>query len=452
MLSNGLAALIIVFAVIAGAIITRRCTEFLFLGSVLGAFVLYGSSLPFGYVEILETVVGDPDNVWLWLVCGLFGSLVYLLRESKGTFGFQKILEKICTTEIRTTIASFVLGVAVFIDDYLNIMAVGVCMKDMYDKRKIPRESLAFMLDSTGAPVCVLIPFSTWAVFYANLFFSEKPVAAVFDTAFHSYISTLPFLFYPIIALAIVFLFAAGIFPKLGPMKKAYERTSRTGKTYSQASAKYNKEETIVSGNGNIVDFLLPILILAFLAIYTGEMLIGVLASIVVCLILYIPRRLMSMERFLDCVIDGFASMLSIFFMLVGAFSLAHVCGRLGLTEYLIELAKPLISAKLLPALAFLLLAVLAFVTGSNWGMSAVVIPILIPMCAALGSNLILTMAAIVSGGTFGSHACFYTDATVLSSKSAGIENMEHALSQYPYVFIAAALTFVLYAAFGFVL
>ena len=444
--------MIIVCIVIAGAIITRRCTEFLFLGSVLGAFALYGLALPGKYVEILETVVGDPDNVWLWLVCGLFGSLIYLLRESKGTFGFQKILEKVCTTEKRTMLASFVLGVAIFIDDYLNIMTVGVCMKDMYDKRKIPRESLAFMLDSIGAPVCVLIPFSTWAIFYANLFFAETPVAAAFDTPFRSYISTLPFLFYPIIALTIVFLFAVGLFPKLGPMKKAYERTARTGKTYSDASAKYNKEKTVTSESGNIIDFLLPILTLVFLAIHTGEMLIGMLASIVVCLLLYIPRKLMTMERFLDCMIEGFASMLSIFFMLVGAFSLATVCGELGLAEYLIELAKPLVSAKLLPALAFQLLAALAFVTGSNWGMSAVVIPILIPMCAALGSNLILTMAAIVSGGAFGSHACFYTDATVLSSKSAGIENMEHALSQYPYVFIAAGLTFVLYAVCGYIL
>ena len=101
---------------------------------------------------------------------------------------------------------------------------------------------------------------------------------------------------------------------------------------------------------------------------------------------------------------------------------------------------KPFLSAGAFPALSFLLLAVLAFVTGSNWGMSAVVIPILIPMCAALNGNVILTMAAIISGGAFGSHACFYTDATVLSSNSAGIDNMEHALTQWPYVFISAAL------------
>lgn len=157
----------------------------------------------------------------------------------------------------------------------------------------------------------------------------------------------------------------------------------------------------------------------------------------------------MTMEEFFNSMVEGFASMLSIFFMLVGAFSLANVCGQLGLTEYLIDLVKPFLSAGLFPMLTFLLLAVLAFVTGSNWGMSAVVIPIMIPMCVALNANLILTMAAIISGGAFGSHACFYTDATVLSSNSAGIDNMEHALTQWPYVFIAAGISSLLFLAFG---
>ena len=234
-------------------------------------------------------------------------------------------------------------------------------------------------------------------------------------------------------------------------MKKAYERAAATGKVYSDASAKYNREEdaSLSEVEGNIVDFLVPILTLVALAMISGEMLLAVLASIIICLLLYVPRRLMTMEQFLDNVIEGFASMLSVFFMIVGAFSLAYVCGELGLTEYLISSVKPFLSASMLPALSFLLLSALAFVTGSNWGMSAVVIPILLPMCEALGANVVLTMAAIISGGTFGSHACFYTDATVLSSKSAGIENMEHALSQWPYVFIAAALSTILFAVFG---
>lgn len=211
-------------------------------------------------------------------------------------------------------------------------------------------------------------------------------------------------------------------------------------------------DEPVYTDDGNVWNFLIPILVLVIVGISSGEILLGVLAALVVCMIMYVPRKLMTMEEFFNLMVSGFGSMLSIFFMLVGAFSLANVSSQLGLTEYLIELAKPLLSAAAFPALAFLLLAVLAFVTGSNWGMSAVVIPILIPMCAALNGNLVLTMAAIISGGAFGSHACFYTDATVLSSNSAGIDNMEHALTQWPYVFISAGLSTVLFLICGYVM
>ena len=448
-MSNGLIAVIIICIVITGAIVTKRCTEFLFLGSVMGALILFGKNTPMEYVGILEEVVGDPDNVWLWLVCGLFGSLIALLQAAKGTFGFQRIIEKLCKNERRTMLASFILGILIFVDDYLNVMTVGVCMKGVYDKRKIPRESLAFILDSTGAPVCVLLPFSTWAVFYANLFYSENAVSGSFSSGINAYIHAIPYCFYPVIALFIVFLFCMGWFPKLGAMKKAYKRVEETGMVYSPASKKYNMNEMEYTGEGSVWDFLIPILLLITVGIASGEILLGVLVAIVTCLVLYVPRKLMTMEEFFNSMVEGFASMLSIFFMLVGAFLLANVCGQLGLTEYLIDLVKPFLSAGLFPMLTFLLLAVLAFVTGSNWGMSAVVIPIMIPMCVALNANLILTMAAIISGGAFGSHACFYTDATVLSSNSAGIDNMEHALTQWPYVFIAAGISSLLFLAFG---
>lgn len=451
-MSNGLIAVIIVSIVIIGAIATRRCTEFLFLGSILGAIVLFGLDAPMEYVGILQEVVGDPDNVWLWLVCGLFGSLIFLLQAAKSTLGFQRILEKICTNERRTMLGSFILGILIFVDDYLNVLTVGVCMKGLFDKRKVPRESLAFVLDSTGAPVCVLLPFSTWAVFYANLFYSETAVAESYSSGLSAYISAIPFCVYPIVALIIVFLFCMGWFPKLGSMKKAYKRVEETGMLYSPASKKYNMNEDEYIGEGKLLDFLIPIVLLIAVGIISGEILLGVVVAIVACLILYVPRKLMSMEEFFNNMVSGFGSMLSIFFMLVGAFSLANVCGQLGLTEYLIELAKPFLSASVFPMLTFLLLALLAFVTGSNWGMSAVVIPIMIPMCTALGANLVLTMAAIISGGAFGSHACFYTDATVLSSNSAGIDNMEHALSQWPYVFIAATLSCVAFLIFGIVM
>lgn len=449
-MSNGLIAVIIILIVIVGAITTRRCTEFLFLGSILGAIVLFGKNMPMEYVGILESVVGNEDNVWLWLVCGLFGSLIALLEASKGTFGFQRIMQKLCNTERRTMLASFILGILIFVDDYLNVLTVGVCMKRLYDKRKLPRESLAFVLDSTGAPVCVLLPVSTWAVFYANLFYNEELISSRFDSGISAYIHAIPFCFYPFIALIIVFLFCMGWFPKLGPMKKAYKRVEETGMVYSEASKKYNMDDGSGVMDGKLVDFLVPILLLVAVGIGSGEILLGVLAALIACLVMYVPRKLMSMEEFFNLMVSGFGSMLSIFFMLVGAFSLASVCSQLGLTEFLIDVSMPFLSAGACPAISFLLLAVLAFVTGSNWGMSAVVIPILIPMCGALGGNIVLTMAAIISGGAFGSHACFYTDATVLSSNSAGIDNMEHAMTQWPYVFISAFLSTILFLICGF--
>lgn len=451
-MSTGLIAVLIILVVIVGAITTKRCTEFLLLGSVLGALALFGANFFPEWVGIIEGVIGDPDNVWLWLVCGLFGSLIAVLQASRGTFGFQKIIEKICTNQRRTLLASFVLGILIFIDDYLNVLTVGVCMKGVFDKRKIPRESLAFILDSTGAPVCVILPISTWAVFYANLFYGEKLVSSQFASGMDAYLAAIPYLFYPFIAVLFVFLFAMGWMPKLGAMKKAYQRVEETGMVYSEKSKKYNMNIDDGAEGGNVWNFLIPILALVAVTIVWGEVLYGVLVAIAICMVMYIPKKVLSAEEFFDHVVSGFGSMLSIFFMLVAAFSLATICSQMGLTEYLIGAAKPFLSPAVFPAVSFLLLSVLAFVTGSNWGMSAVVIPILIPMCAALNGNVILTMAAIISGGAFGSHACFYTDATVLSSQSAGIDNMEHALSQAPYVILAATISFILFLIFGFVL
>ena len=450
-MSNGLIAVIIILVVIAGAVITRRCTEFLFLGAAAGTIILYGKGSPMAFVELLEDVIGAPDSVWLWLACGLFGSLIALLRAAKGTMGFQKLMKKLCTNKRRTMLASFFLSILMCVDEYLQILTVGMCMREMYDDKKLPRESLAFVLDSAGAPAVVMMPFSTWGIFFSKLFYAEAPVSDKFGSALSAYLHAIPYCFYSFFALFVVFTFCMGWFPKIGPMKKAFKRTEETGKVYSDASKYLNEsdDDEAESMAGSIWDFLIPMVFLIVIGVSSGEMVLGVIAAIIVCLLLYVPRKLMTMASFTHNVIEGFGSMLSIFFMIVGAFSLARVTSELGLTMYLIDLTKPFMSAALFPAITFLLLAVLAFVTGSNWGMSAIVIPIMIPLCHALGGSLVLTMAAILSGGAFGSHACFYTDATLLSSQSSRIENMEHALSQWPYVFISAGLSTVLFGVFG---
>ncbi|MEI3229597.1 MAG: Na+/H+ antiporter NhaC family protein [Lachnospiraceae bacterium] len=442
-MSHGLIAVLIILVVIIGAITTRRCVEFLIGGSLLAALVLYGKDFLVQWCTILQEVFAD--NVWIVLVCGLFGSLIALLQASKGTFGFSKVIAKICTNEKRTLLASFILGVLIFVDDYLNVLSIGVCMKGVYDKRKIPRETLAYMLDATGAPVCVLLPFSTWAVFYASLFEEEESVKALgYATGIQAYIHAIPFCFYPIITLLIVLLFSLGIMPKLGNMKAAYKRVAETGKVYSDASRKYNHEERKgFEEEGNIWNFLIPMIALVAIAVVTGNLLLAVIVALLICFVLYLPTKVVTLDEFFNLIIKGFADMLPILTLLMTAFVLQKTTESLEMTDFIIQVMQPLLKGTLFPAMAFILVAALTFCTGSLWGMSAVVAPIVFPLGAVIGADPILIMAAIISGGAFGSHACFYTDATLLSSTSAGINNIEHAMSQLPYVIIAAVVSII---------
>lgn len=450
-LNLGLVAIFITLFIIIGAVVTRRCVECMIVGSMVAAIFVSGSGFLTTWSDSLQNQLAE--NVWVMLVCLLFGGLISLLTDSKGSFGFSKYISKFCNSERKTLMTTFVMGILIFVDDYLNVLSIGACMKKISDKQKLPRESLAYILDSTGAPVCVLLPFSTWAVFYASLFYEQESVQAIsgVTSAMGAYIKAIPFCFYPIVALIVVFLFAMGWMPKLGPMKKAYKRVEETGKVYSDASRKYNHDELEGEEDGNIWNFLIPMGVLVGVAVATGDILVAVIIALIVCFVMYVPRKIISIDDFLSSMIRGFGDMLPTLTMLLVTFVLKDISGQMGMTEYIIELAEPFLFASIFPAMVFLLGAILAFTTGSDWGMSSIITPIVFPLGAALGANPILIMAAIISGGTFGSHACFYADATLLASQSSGIENMEHALSQIPYVIIASVISVVCFVVAGFI-
>lgn len=450
-LNLGLVAIFITLFIIIGAVVTRRCVECMIVGSMVAAIFVSGSGFLTTWSESLQNQLAE--NVWVMLVCLLFGGLISLLTDSKGSFGFSKYISKFCNSERKTLMTTFVMGILIFVDDYLNVLSIGACMKKISDKQKLPRESLAYILDSTGAPVCVLLPFSTWAVFYASLFYEQESVQAIsgVTSAMSAYIKAIPFCFYPIVALIVVFLFAMGWMPKIGPMKKAYKRVEETGKVYSDASRKYNHDELEGEEDGNIWNFLIPMGVLVGVAVATGDILVAVIIALIVCFVMYVPRKIISIDDFLSSMIRGFGDMLPTLTMLLVTFVLKDISGQMGMTEYIIELAEPFLFASIFPAMVFLLGAILAFTTGSDWGMSSIITPIVFPLGAALGANPILIMAAIISGGTFGSHACFYADATLLASQSSGIENMEHALSQIPYVIIASVISVVCFVVAGFI-
>ena len=338
---------------------------------------------------------------------------------------------------------TWIMGILIFVDDYLNIMTLSTCMKKLTDQRRVPREALSYIIDSTGAPVCAILPFSTWAIFFSGLFFTQPGIAELgYGTAIETFYHVIPFAFYAIAAVIIVPLFIVGVVPKLGRMRTAYRRLQETGKVYSPESAPLNEEdESEFQTQGSLMDFILPVGVLIILAIISGELFLAVVAAIAVCFVLYIPRGKMSFSRFCDLAMHGFCNMIPTVAIIFFAFVMQEGMTEIGIAPFVINAVKPILSPAVFPAIAFLVVAALNFTTGSVWGITAVTVPILLPLAFSIGANPLLVMGAIVSGATLGSHACFYSDATVLTSSCCKMENMDHALSQLPYSLCAAGLS-----------
>ena len=325
-------------------------------------------------------------------------------------------------------------------------------MRRLSDNHKIPREAQSYIIDSTGAPVCALLPFSTWAVFFAGLFYAEAGIPELgYGSAINTFCAVIPFIFYAIAAVALVPLFSLGLVPKLGRMKKAYRRVEETGKVYSPESAELNLEDEDDSPaiTGCLWDFVLPIGTLIALTIVGGELFLALVAAIAVCFLLYIPRKKLSLTRFCDLAMHGFCNMIPTVAIIFFAFVMQEAMTDIGIADYIITLVQPHVNAVIFPLVTFLVVAILNFSTGSVWGIPAIVAPILLPLAESIGTNLLLVMGAIVSGATLGSHACFYSDATVLTSSCCKIENMDHALSQIPYALCASGISALGYLVCG---
>lgn len=448
-MSLGLIAVLIVVFIVIGSIVTKKCEPFLIGGSILGAVILYKGSFLTEWIAILEDVMSN--EAYLILVCGLFGSLIALLTASKGNYGFAKIVSKICNTEKKTMMTTVILGIIIFIDDYLNVLSIGTAMKGVYDKRKLPREVLSYLIDSTGSPVCVLIPFSSWAVYFGAIFYQQESVQALgYSSWMEAYIKAIPYCIYPIVAIIIIILFSLGLFPKLGGMKKAFDRVAATGKTYSDASRKYNMSAD-EDQDGNVWNFIVPMAVLVIVAVVTGDLVMAQIIALAVTLVMYLATKVMKFSEFWECFVKGFADMLPIIILIIAALTFQQIAAQMEMTEFFIAITKPILSAKLFPMIAFIIVALLAFMIANAWGVCSLVAPVLLSMGASVGANPILIMAAILSGCCFGNHACFYCDTMVLASQGSGIDNFDHAMSQLPYCLIGAAISVVGFLIVGFI-
>ena len=451
----GIVSLIPAFSVLVLALITKRTFEALVGGTLLGFLILNKQDFFGAFINSSLKVMGDATIGWIILVCGLFGSLIALLVKSGGAIAFGNFLIRYVKSKKSALMTTWLLGLVIFIDDYLNALTVSAAMKKVTDKFRVSREMLAYVVDSTAAPVCVLVPFSTWAIFVAGLL--EKTEAAEAGKGLSVYISAIPYMVYGWVAIIIVPLVALSIIPVFGPMKKSEQRASETGEVVPPGTGKINALEDDVAEaakeNPKLYNFLVPIVLLIFSTWYFDvDALKGVVIAIVVAIIMYLVQKVMSMNEIFDTIFEGFKTMIFPLGIVVVSFMLKEVNDGLGLTSYVIETVKPLMSGSMLPVVTFLSLSVITFATGSFWGVYAVSFPIVIPLAQAMGANLPLAIGAVISSGAFGSHACFYGDSTVLSATGSGCKPIDHSLTQIPYALLTAVISSIIFLLMGVVL
>lgn len=453
----GVLCLLPAVVILAFALITKRTFEALFIGSIVGLIMYYKQGFFGPTVTMVQTVISD--EVWIFVAFALFGFFVVLLEQSKGTLGFANLLVKWANSQKKTMVASWILGIVVFLDDFLNILTVSSAMRDLSDRHKTPREFFAYLLDSTGAPVCVLIPLSTWAIFYADLAQTEFDTAGItaYGSGMSAYIHSIPFMFYSWIAVIMVPLVALKIIPLFGPMKKAFNRVEENGRLWSEESDKYNvaaaveaeAEQSAVAPKAR--NFIVPLVVVIVAMLLTNDMVSSLLITFAVMFLMYIPTKTITFEQFCEALPKGVSNMLPVMIILVGCYMVRDTMNLIEMPQYVVNAVVPYCNAELLPAITFLVVALLAFVTGSSWGVPAIAVPILMPLAFASGANPLIVLGALVAGASFGSHACFYADATVLSSQACKISNLDHAITQIPYALTAAAGAVILYLIAGFV-
>ena len=447
----GALSLIPSLAVLGLAVLTRRPLEALIFGSLVGHLMLSRGGFLRAFLENIQSVMAEPASVWVVLVVMLFGALIGILARAGGSRAFGEALSRRLRTRRGVLLGAFGLGIVTFVDDYLNALAVGAAFRGAADRIGISRARLAYVVDSTAAPICVLIPASTWTVFIAGLF--EQNGLAAPGGGIGLYATIIPYLLYPWFAVLLVLAVILGVVRDFGPMADS-ERAVRSGKVPQTAALDEGLEPPPTAGPParpglRTPAFVLPILTLpvATLAL-GGDALFGVVAALGVALLLTgLVRPAGGLGPVADGAFLGMEKMVYPLGIVLVSFVLRDVNASLGLTEFVIGSVQPIASAWMLPALVFVTLSGVAFATGSFWGAYTVSMPVVVGLASELGAPLPLTLGALVSAGAFGSHACFYGDATVLAARSAGCSLVEHVRTQLPYALIGAAAALV-----GFVL
>jgi len=444
----GIWTIVPVLLVIVLAVVTKSSFEPLIAGILAGCVIAYGTGFLDKFIQHLTTALTDSNSGWVILVCMLYGSLITMMIRAGGTIAFSNLLLKRVNSRRSAMLYTWFLGLFLFIDDYLHSLALGAAMKKVTDRFRISREMLAYLVHATSAPLCILLPISTWSIFIGNIL--EQNGVAGEGQGMHAYIQSIPYMIFGFIGILVALLVASGLIPSLWKMKAAEVRAA-TGQTIpADRSAVSPTEEENIEQSGKTSYFLLPLAVLMATTIYFDfDALKGALIANFFTFIYFATKKALSLRQLSDAILGGFNTILFPIILVILAFALKLVNDDLHFVQYVINGVSPLMSKEFFPAIAFLTLAIIAFLTGSSWDLYVIAIPLIIPMAQSLDANIWMAISVVVGAGAFGSNAAFYSDSTILTAASTNIPTMTHGITQLPYTATVLGLTTVAYVILG---
>jgi len=459
----GLWAILPAVAAVTLAFITRDALFSLLVASIAGVLI-QGKGI-FGLSGLFLKALGNGDFIWVVMIEIFIGVLVAFFLKAGSTNEFTRVAGSRVKTRKGVQLMGWFLGMFIFFSDYFSPLFVGPVMKDLTDKAKISREKLAYICDSTSAPMSVLIPFSAWGVYITGLLVGQGPIE---DTAMAAkiFFKSVGFNLYAIFAVLMVGLFALGIIPEFGPMKKAEERAMKEGKVLSDtAQPLMGVELSEIKASEKLgkprlfINFILPVLIVIVVAVGTyvimgsAKTLEAFMLAVIFLGVALLVQKLNIKDVF-DTAVQGIKGVTPAILILAMAYLINTVSKELGAAAYIIEVTESWMSPAMLPVLTFAIAAFISFATGTSWGTYAIVTPIAIPLAFAftggdVNTLIYATVGAIAGGGVFGDHCSPLSDTTILSSFGAASDHIDHVKTQLPYASVAAVAALLIYFVVG---
>lgn len=458
------------------ALITKEVVLSLVAGVLSGTLIyaiVSGLNPVVAPVSVMFELIINRADMYIMLFCFLLGSLVYVINASGGAQAYGRWARKVIKSRRQASLLTALLGCLIFVDDYFNALTVGSVMKPVTDQHQISRPKLAYLIDSTSAPICILIPISTWGAAVGGYMVDT----GVFSSGISGFLAMVPYNLYALLSLIMVAIIC--VFGWDYGRMYQFEQKAKSGDLSAIASQSYEQE--IEDNKASLIDMVLPIVVLVVVSVLSmmyiggfwgddpaiagkfgaslgnsvsGQALTwGSFAALITAMLLYVPRKIMTYHEFLDGIVKGMEPMLTSAVILLLAWAIGGVCRELLSTpEFVSNLFQNMgVPGALIPAIVFIFAAFLSFSTGTSWGTFGILLPIVAPVAQAVAPTLIVPcLAATLAGSIFGDHCSPISDTTILSSTGASCDHLDHVNSQMPYAITLAAVSLVGYLIVGF--